>query len=155
MTISPKGLPRSGGEKNYLEYIYRRPRYLSTCIFTVYLLIMVRYRFVSRSKLTFFFRDRARPTALCLASVRFSSLKRVMFFNLFLRSFTCPKHRTNALQYPARSISMPFILLLLTWQPFEGRTEVTKHTRNVQIDYPRFNYHLWGLMFVQYSWIHR
>ncbi|KAF9041462.1 APC amino acid permease [Panaeolus papilionaceus] len=34
------GLPRSGGEKNYLEFIYRRPKFMATCIFTVYTLIM-------------------------------------------------------------------------------------------------------------------
>ncbi|KAF9479857.1 APC amino acid permease [Pholiota conissans] len=34
------GLPRSGGEKNYLEYIYRRPKFLVTCTFTAYTLIM-------------------------------------------------------------------------------------------------------------------
>jgi hypothetical protein len=34
-----KGLPRSGGEKNYLEYIYRRPKFMATCIFAVYTLI--------------------------------------------------------------------------------------------------------------------
>ncbi|KAA8898780.1 amino acid permease-domain-containing protein [Sphaerosporella brunnea] len=28
-------VPRSGGEKNYLEYIYKRPRYLATCVFAV------------------------------------------------------------------------------------------------------------------------
>ncbi|KAJ2925031.1 hypothetical protein H1R20_g12069, partial [Candolleomyces eurysporus] len=33
------GLPRSGGEKNYLEFIYRRPRFLVTCVYTVYGLI--------------------------------------------------------------------------------------------------------------------
>ncbi|KAJ2912026.1 hypothetical protein MD484_g8385, partial [Candolleomyces efflorescens] len=33
------GLPRSGGEKNYLEFIYRRPRFLATCVYTVYGLI--------------------------------------------------------------------------------------------------------------------
>lgn len=33
------GLPRSGGEKNYLEYIYRRPRFLATCVYSVYGLI--------------------------------------------------------------------------------------------------------------------
>ncbi|GLB38975.1 putative amino acid permease [Lyophyllum shimeji] len=30
------GLPRSGGEKTYLEFIYRRPRYLMTCMFAAY-----------------------------------------------------------------------------------------------------------------------
>ncbi|KAF8157117.1 APC amino acid permease [Crassisporium funariophilum] len=34
------GLPRSGGEKNYLEFIYRRPKFMVTCAFTVYTLIM-------------------------------------------------------------------------------------------------------------------
>lgn len=29
----PVAVPRSGGEKNYLEYIYRRPKYLATCVF--------------------------------------------------------------------------------------------------------------------------
>ncbi|OAX41008.1 amino acid transporter [Rhizopogon vinicolor AM-OR11-026] len=30
------GLPRSGGEKTYLEYIYRRPRFMTTCFYAVY-----------------------------------------------------------------------------------------------------------------------
>ncbi|KAF9255771.1 APC amino acid permease [Marasmius fiardii PR-910] len=34
------GLPRSGGEKNYLEFIYRRPRFLVTCIFMTYAFVM-------------------------------------------------------------------------------------------------------------------
>ncbi|KAF8523436.1 APC amino acid permease [Hysterangium stoloniferum] len=34
------GLPRSGGEKNYLEYIYRQPKFLSTCTFVAYAVIM-------------------------------------------------------------------------------------------------------------------
>ncbi|KAH6908758.1 high-affinity methionine permease [Coprinopsis sp. MPI-PUGE-AT-0042] len=33
------GLPRSGGEKNYIEFIYRRPKFLATCIFAVYSII--------------------------------------------------------------------------------------------------------------------
>ncbi|KAG6910754.1 hypothetical protein DXG01_008286 [Tephrocybe rancida] len=33
------GLPRSGGEKNYLEFIYRRPKFMMTCAFSVYALI--------------------------------------------------------------------------------------------------------------------
>ncbi|KAK0196954.1 APC amino acid permease [Armillaria mellea] len=33
------GLPRSGGEKNYLEFIYRRPKFLATCLFSVYAII--------------------------------------------------------------------------------------------------------------------
>ncbi|KAF8908554.1 APC amino acid permease [Gymnopilus junonius] len=34
------GLPRSGGEKNYLEFIYRRPKFLATCTYIFYTLIM-------------------------------------------------------------------------------------------------------------------
>lgn len=30
------GIPRSGGEKNYLEYIFRRPVFLSTCVYAMY-----------------------------------------------------------------------------------------------------------------------
>ncbi|KAH9941207.1 amino acid transporter [Epithele typhae] len=30
------GLPRNGGEKNYLEFIYRRPKLLVTCIYALY-----------------------------------------------------------------------------------------------------------------------
>ncbi|THU97670.1 high-affinity methionine permease [Dendrothele bispora CBS 962.96] len=29
-------LPRSGGEKNYLEYAYRKPLYLITCVYAIY-----------------------------------------------------------------------------------------------------------------------
>ncbi|RYP20573.1 hypothetical protein DL765_002730 [Monosporascus sp. GIB2] len=32
-------IPRSGGDKNYLEYLYRRPRLLATCIFGVTFLL--------------------------------------------------------------------------------------------------------------------
>ncbi|KII84566.1 hypothetical protein PLICRDRAFT_57546 [Plicaturopsis crispa FD-325 SS-3] len=34
------GLPRSGGEKNYLEYIYRRPKFLATCIYATYSMLI-------------------------------------------------------------------------------------------------------------------
>ncbi|KAI9065624.1 amino acid transporter [Trametes sanguinea] len=30
------GLPRNGGEKNYLEFIYRRPKLLVTCVYAMY-----------------------------------------------------------------------------------------------------------------------
>jgi amino acid transporter len=36
------GLPRNGGEKNYLEFVYRRPKFLISCAFMGYTLIMVR-----------------------------------------------------------------------------------------------------------------
>lgn len=35
------GLPRSGGEKNYLEFVYRRPKFLISCGFAGYIVIMV------------------------------------------------------------------------------------------------------------------
>ncbi|KAG5966116.1 hypothetical protein E4U58_002582 [Claviceps cyperi] len=34
------GLPRNGGEKNYLEFVYRRPRYLATCMYTGYVMLL-------------------------------------------------------------------------------------------------------------------
>ncbi|KAF7295442.1 High affinity methionine permease [Mycena indigotica] len=34
------GLPRNGGEKNYLEYIYRKPRFLVSCSFVAYTLLI-------------------------------------------------------------------------------------------------------------------
>ncbi|KAG2066674.1 APC amino acid permease [Suillus decipiens] len=34
------GLPRSGGEKTYMEYIYRRPRFMITCFYAIYGLLM-------------------------------------------------------------------------------------------------------------------
>jgi len=37
----PQGMPRSGGEKNYLEFMYRRPKFLVTCVFAVYAVFMV------------------------------------------------------------------------------------------------------------------
>ena len=36
-----QGLPKSGGEKNYLEFIYRRPKYLVTCCFGIFALFIV------------------------------------------------------------------------------------------------------------------
>ncbi|THU84242.1 APC amino acid permease [Dendrothele bispora CBS 962.96] len=33
------GLPRSGGEKNYLEFMYRRPNFLVTCAYSIYAVI--------------------------------------------------------------------------------------------------------------------
>ncbi|OAX83606.1 hypothetical protein ACJ72_02035 [Emergomyces africanus] len=34
------GLPRNGGEKNYLEFVYRKPRYLTSCLYTGYVLFL-------------------------------------------------------------------------------------------------------------------
>ncbi|KAG9311599.1 APC amino acid permease [Chiua virens] len=36
------GLPRSGGEKVYMEYVYRRPAYMTTCVYAVYVLLIGR-----------------------------------------------------------------------------------------------------------------
>ncbi|KZT11572.1 amino acid transporter [Laetiporus sulphureus 93-53] len=34
------GLPKSGGEKNYLEFMYRRPRFLATCVYAAYAVLI-------------------------------------------------------------------------------------------------------------------
>lgn len=36
------GLPRSGAEKNYLEFIYRKPKYLATCVYAFLTILIVR-----------------------------------------------------------------------------------------------------------------
>lgn len=36
-----QGLPRSGGEKNYLEFIFRRPKFLVSCVFAMYAVLIV------------------------------------------------------------------------------------------------------------------
>ncbi|KAJ6788805.1 hypothetical protein PWT90_02808 [Aphanocladium album] len=33
-------MPRNGGEKNYLEFVYRRPRFLTTCLYTGYVILL-------------------------------------------------------------------------------------------------------------------
>lgn len=35
------GLPRSGAEKNYLEFMYRKPKYLATCVYAFLLTLIV------------------------------------------------------------------------------------------------------------------
>ena len=34
------GIPRNGGEKNYLEFVYRRPKYLATGFYTGYVILL-------------------------------------------------------------------------------------------------------------------
>ncbi|KAA8575347.1 hypothetical protein EYC84_004519 [Monilinia fructicola] len=34
------GLPRNGGEKNYLEFVFRRPKYLATCMYAMYVVLL-------------------------------------------------------------------------------------------------------------------
>lgn len=34
------GLPRNGGEKNYLEYVYRRPKFLATGVYAGYVVLL-------------------------------------------------------------------------------------------------------------------
>lgn len=36
------GLPRSGAEKNYLEFMYRKPKYLATCVYAFEITLIVR-----------------------------------------------------------------------------------------------------------------
>ena len=43
MMLTPfhQALPRNGGEKNYLEFIFRRPKLLVTCIYALYAVLTV------------------------------------------------------------------------------------------------------------------
>lgn len=36
------GIPRNGGEKNYLEFVYRKPRFLATGFYTGYVVLLGR-----------------------------------------------------------------------------------------------------------------
>ena len=42
-----QGLPRSGGEQNYLEYLYRKPELLAMCCIAMYSCLLVRKRIFS------------------------------------------------------------------------------------------------------------
>ena len=33
-------LPKNGGEKNYLEYVFRKPRFLTTGLFSMYVVLL-------------------------------------------------------------------------------------------------------------------
>ena len=33
-------IPRSGGEKNYLEYIYKHPKYLASCVLAAQMIFL-------------------------------------------------------------------------------------------------------------------
>ena len=34
------GIPRNGGEKNYLEYVFRKPKFLATGFYTGYVILL-------------------------------------------------------------------------------------------------------------------
>ena len=40
--IETQGLPRNGGEKNYLEFIYRRPKFLVSYVYAMLVVLIVR-----------------------------------------------------------------------------------------------------------------
>lgn len=42
------GLPRNGGEKNYLEFVYRKPKFLVTCLYTGYVVLLGKAAFRER-----------------------------------------------------------------------------------------------------------
>ncbi|KAF7304365.1 High affinity methionine permease [Mycena chlorophos] len=84
------GLPRSGGEKNYLEYMYRRPKFMITCAYAV-------YTFISGSSATngIVFGE-CKPTPTYLS-----------------RSLALPSSTTASMSYPRI-----FALIVLTFSLF-------------------------------------
>ena len=34
------GIPKNGGEKNYLEYVFKKPRFFATGLYTGYVLLL-------------------------------------------------------------------------------------------------------------------
>jgi amino acid transporter len=37
------GIPKNGGEKNYLEYVFKKPRFLATGLYTGYVLLLGKF----------------------------------------------------------------------------------------------------------------
>jgi amino acid transporter len=37
------GIPKNGGEKNYLEYVFEKPRFLATGLYTGYVLLLGKF----------------------------------------------------------------------------------------------------------------
>ena len=94
-----KGLPRSGGEKNYLEFIYRKPKFMATCTFTAYTLIMVfPSRPPLRRHLSNTFRGPPQRTALSLANVG-APITVVLFLLQFSQIFSihCPLNQPGSI----------------------------------------------------------
>jgi amino acid transporter len=45
------GIPKNGGEKNYLEYVFKKPRFLATGLYTGYVLLLGKYHHSHRSSI--------------------------------------------------------------------------------------------------------
>lgn len=87
-----QGLPRSGGEKNYLEYLYRKPIFFATCFFAMYCCLLVRHAFsLIRVWLINSFRDGPPRIRLFLANVCISPL----FCRVVLMPRFCVRHDTG------------------------------------------------------------
>ena len=112
-----QGLPRSGGEKNYLEFVYRKPRFIVTFIFMVYTLIMV-FLFLSPalSCQSDTFRARLQQTALFLANVcsDLQSPLRHLCSNL-CRSSQLVVHRAYLVPYSFGCLLLPVVYLSRPW----------------------------------------
>ena len=98
-----KGLPRSGGEKNYLEYIYRRPKFMVTCTFVVYTLIMASLLSITRISNVHPSSDRELQRRTVSFSVNvcrlFTSFNACVVIYSYLRHASLLIYRADMVQY--------------------------------------------------------
>ncbi|TDL24533.1 amino acid transporter [Rickenella mellea] len=82
------GLPRSGGEKNYLEFIFRRPKFLMTCIY-----------------------------AMLALFIGFSSANAVVLGEYVMHAFSIEPNRVNTRLFGVFALTIGFLLhsLKLQW----------------------------------------
>ena len=131
LIFSIKGLPRSGGEKNYLEYIYRRPKFMVTCIFTAYTLIMASRLYADFTALII----HLWQGNLTANSVVFSECTHLnnpfnpcLGIYLYPRSALFSIYRANMAQYTTCCLYLSDFDVPCPWYPFETGSPFAKHS---------------------------
>ena len=140
-----KGLPRSGGEKNYLEFIYRKPKFMATCTFTAYTLIMV-FLFGPPPLCHLFntFRVRPQRIALYLANVGCPITVVSRYFNSSCRSSPFIVHRTDLVPYSSSCLLLLDLYLSGPRNSAQGGRPSSKRVRIIQACRPCSDFCLWS-----------
>ena len=130
LIYSIKGLPRSGGRKNYLEYIYRRPKFMATCIFTFFPLIMVSRLYADFTEL---FIHLGQEISAC-NSVVFSECTHLHLSSPCLRIYSYPRsasfsiYRADMAQYATCCFYLCDFDMSCPWYSFEIGYPFAKHS---------------------------
>ena len=127
--ISIKGLPRSGGEKNYLEYIYRRPKFLVTCIFTTYTLIMAsRLHADFAAIFIHLWQGMSTPNSVVFSEcTHFNLFNPCLSIYLYPRSASFSIYRANMAQYATCCLYLSDFDMPCPWYLFEIGSPFAKH----------------------------